>query len=427
MDDGSRLSWFITFFLLICAYILALTETAFSSVNRNKIRMAAERGDRRGERALEVLDNFEQAITTLLICTNAVHLSIAAIVTNYVTAHWGISFVAVSTIITTLVVFFAGEMLPKSIGKQKSEECALRFAGLLVFLIHLLRPAAELLAAIGSFAAKHTSEEPEVSVTEDELYDIIEDMTEEGTLDEEQGELISSALQFGEVTVDSILTPRVDMVSINAADSPEKIMATIKAQNHSRLPIYEGTIDNIIGILQIRAFIQAYLKNGNHFDVRTLAEPAFFVHQSARIELLLPEMSAKKHSLAIVTDNYGGTLGLVTVEDILEELVGEIWDEDDVAREEIIPQGERCWLVDAAETVTDVFDTVDFEDPEDDEDLINTRMGEWTYTHFPSIPAAGSSFEYFGLKVTVASIERNRILKLRVETPEPATEGGEEA
>ena len=439
MDDGSRLPeiaaqaspeltpWIIAVALLFCAMFFAVTETAFASASRPKIKVAAERGEAGAKRALYVMDNFDMAISTLLICTNIVHIATASLVTVAVTRIWGLSAVSLSTIVTTIVVFFAGEMLPKSIAKKYSERFAKSCSGVLVFFMKLFAPLSKLLTKIGQAAARLTPGDGETSMTEDEIYDIIEDMTEEGSLDEEQGDLISSALQFGEVTVESVLTPRVDLAAVDIASSHEEILAYIKDQPHSRLPVYEGSIDNIIGILQIRRFIKAYLRQGNDLDIRPLLDEAFFIHQSMNIdELLLPVMSKRKLNMAVVTDNYGGTLGIVTVEDILEELVGEIWDEEDVVEEPVVELPDGSYQVDADQSVSDVFELFGFEDPEENEELINTLMGEWAYEQFAAIPKTGESFEYHGLRVTVTEMEHNRILKLNVSLAPQAKEGGEQ-
>lgn len=422
MEDGSRLPWLIAFLLLLCAAYFAVAETAFASASSNKLKTAADRGDGRAKQALYVLDNFDRAISTLLICTNIVHIATATLVTVAVTRRWGLSAVSVSTLITTIVVFFAGEMLPKTVAKKYSERFAKACAGPLGFLMRLFAPLSALLTTIGQAAARLTKGDPQISVTEDELYDIIEDMTEEGALDEERGELISSALQFGDVTVESILTPRVDLVAIDITDSQEEILSLIKSTNHSRLPVYEGSIDNIIGILQIRRYIKATLRQGPQPDLRPLLDEVFFIHQSTNIDELLPVLSKRRLNLAVVTDNYGGTLGIVTVEDILEELVGEIWDEDDVVKETVVNLGQGVFEADADETVADVFEQMEYEAPEENEDLVNTLMGEWAYRQFTAIPKMGDSFRYHGLEVTVSAMEHNRILKLRVallpETPE---------
>ncbi len=426
MDDGTRLPWIIAILLLFCAAFFAVAETAFASASRSKIKIAAERGDGRAKKALYILDNFDLAISTLLICTNIVHISTASIVTVAVTKLWGLSAVSLSTIITTIVVFYVGEMLPKSIAKKYSERLAKACAPALIFFMKLFKPFSAFLTFIGQQASKLAKGDVELSVTEDELYDIIEDMTEEGSLDEQQGDLISSALQFGDVTVESVLTPRVDVVAINVADSPDEILSFVKAHNHSRIPVYEGNIDNVIGILQIRTYIKAWIKSKGVLDIRPLLDPVFFVHQSTNIDELLPIMSKQRMNMAVVTDNFGGTLGIVTIEDILEELVGEIWDEDDIVEETIVDIGNGICLVDADESVSDVFEHLDFEDPDEDEELVNTLMGEWAYEQFTEIPKVGDSFEYHNLKVTVAEMEHNRILKLNVAAPPENKEGGED-
>jgi CBS domain containing-hemolysin-like protein len=429
MDEGGLTPWIITILLILFADYIAVAETALSSVSRVRMKMLAEHGSRRAAKVLDALDHFDRTISTILICTNIAHLGAASVVTVAVTRRWGLSAVAVSTFITSMVVFFVGEMLPKSIAKKYSEHLSLWCIDLLTILIALFRPASALLAAIGNAASRLTKGDPEISVTEDEIYDIIEDMTEEGSLDEEHGDLISSALQFNDLTVESILTPRVDVVAININDDSAAILQQIRSQNHSRLPVYEGSKDNIIGILRIRRYIQAYLKLGDQLDLRGLLDKPIFVTESAAVDELLPIMSRERQNMAVVTDHHGGTAGIVTVEDILETLVGEIWDEDDIVITPIVALENGNYLVDAEEPVADVLNEIGFEcPPEDEDELINTRIGEWVYDHFSSIPKVTDGFDYHGLRVTIAKMDHNRILKvvLRRLSEEEQEEGGAE-
>ena len=415
MDDGSKppLLWVI--FLLLGAAYCAITETALSSASRNKIKVASDHGNPRAKTVLSIMDNFDKAITTLLICTNIFHIANASIVTVYVTRRWGLSAVTISTIITTIAVFFAGEMLPKSIAKKLPEKLILACAPLLSVLMKVLSPLSRLLTWIGQAATRRSKAEAHVSVTEDELHDIIDEMAEEGALDEKQSELISSALEFGDVTAEGILTPRVDIDAIDIDDNPDNILSFIKNQTHSRIPVYEGSIDNIIGVLQIRKFLKGYLQTGKMPSVRETMDEVYYAHQSTEIHELLPEMSRHKLSMAVITDSYGGTVGIVTVEDILEELVGEIWDESDVVQEPIERVGEDEYLADATQTLSAVFDFIDFDDPQpDDKDEANLQLGEWVYEQFSSIPKKDDSFTYYNLVVSVDSIEHNRILKVRI-------------
>ena len=405
MDDGSRLPWLLAVCLVLCAAYLALTETSFASASRPKLKAMAESGNRKAQLALDILERFDKAITTILIGTNIVHLSAAAVVTLTVSKRWGLHAVTLSTVLTTIAVFFAGEMLPKSIAKKNPEKTAASCAGVLNGLMAVLSPLSSLLTAIGEHVSAAVKGEPELSVTEDELYDIIEDMTEEGALDEEQGDLISSALQFGDLTV---------------------ILEAVKKCNHSRLPVYEGTVDHIIGILQIRRFIKAWLHQGDTVNISTLLDEPFFIHQSTKVDEVLPLMTKNRQSLAVVTDNYGGTLGLITVEDILEELVGEIWDEDDVVEESVTALGNNEYSVFADEHVSDTFEEIGFEDPEDNEELVDTVLGAWAYENFGAIPHEGDSFIYHNLKVTAEEMDHNRIVRLKLTILPKKEEGGAE-
>ena len=428
MDDGSKppLLWVI--FLLLGAAYCAITETALSSASRNKIKVAADHGNPKAKTVLSIMDNFDKAITTLLICTNIFHIANASIVTVYVTRRWGLSAVTLSTIITTIAVFFAGEMLPKSIAKKHPEKIIIACAPLLFFLMKALSPFSKLLTWIGQSVAKHSKAEAPVSVTEDELHDIIDEMAEEGALDENQSELISSALEFGDVTAEGILTPRVDIAAIDIDDDPDTILSFIKNQTHSRIPVYEGSIDNIIGVLQIRKFLKGYLQTGKMPSVRETMDEVYYAHQSTEIHELLPEMSKHKLSMAVITDSYGGTVGIVTVEDILEELVGEIWDESDIVQEPIERVSDNEFIADATQTLSAVFDFIDFDDPEpEDKDNANLQIGEWVYEQFSSIPKKDDSFTYHNLKVSVDAIEHNRILKVRIKVePKEESEKHEE-
>ena len=426
MDEGSFLSWFIIVMLVLAAMYFATAETAISSVSRIKVKSELDRGDRRAKKALYILDNFDKAITTILIGTNIVQIVMAAMVTILVTKRWGISAVTISTIVTTLVIFFTGEMLPKSIGKKYSCRFSLSIAPSLKFFMLIFTPIAYVLTKIGQGVAKHTKGDTEVTVTEDELYDIIENMKDEGNLDEERGDLVHSALMFADVTVESIVTPRVDVAAIDVETPITEILAFVKASRHSRFPVYKDNIDNVIGVLQIRRFIKAYLKQGYALDIYTVLDDIYFAHQSTKIDELLSEMSHKRLNMAIVTDNYGGTLGIVTVEDILEELVGDIWDEDDEVKEFCVLNPDGSYDVAPELSIEESFELIGFDDP-DDFEFEHKLLGEWVYEHFDRIPKEGDSFFYNGLSITVKEMKLNRIVKLNVKLPpKPEEEGGTE-
>lgn len=333
MDDGSKPPLISLLFLFLFAGILSLAETALASVSKNRVKLAADRGDSRAETALQILENFDKAITTILVLHNLCSVAAATIVTVYVTKTWGLSYVSLGTIATTIAAFFFGDMLPKSLGKKKNYSVTLATSALIYFLMTILSPVSRFLAFFGNTAAKHVKGDDE-GVTEDEIQDIIEDMTEEGTLDEEQSELITSAIQFGDVKAENILTPRVRIVGIDIDMPSDQILDFLKNQTHSRIPVYKDTIDDIVGVLQIRTFMKAYIQSGEVPSIASLMDKVHYANPDSEISELLPLMSKHKITMAVIKDSYGGTLGIVTTEDILEELVGDIYDESDDISEE---------------------------------------------------------------------------------------------
>ncbi len=256
------------------------------------------------------------------------------------------------------------------------------------------------------------------SVTEEELKYIIEEIEDEGVLEEQESELVQSALDFDEITVGEILTPRVDVVALNIDDSPDKILSVFQNDNHSRLPVYEKSIDSIIGILNARTFYNAYLKN-NHPDIRTLIQDTVFVPPTKKISVLLKELQHEKLQLAVVVDQYGGTIGIITVEDILEELVGEIWDENEDAVEDILPIGENQFEVNGDMNVYDMLEELELDYPQFKSS--SNSVSGWAFEMFEHIPEIGESFTYENLAVTVKELEEQRITKLLV-TVSPQTD-----
>ena len=426
MEDGSWLLIVVFMLMLVLACYFAVAETAFATVNKIRMKNRADRGDPRAIRAMEVLDDFDKAITTILIGTNISHIVGAAISTLFVTRLWGSAAVTVSTFVTTLIVFFFGEMLPKSFAKKYCESLALWASGSLRFLMKIFTPLSFLLTKFGQAVASLTKGDGEVSVTEDELYDIIETLTEEGSLDEEKGELVYSALEFDDVSAGDILTARVDLVALDIDDSPAERLEQIKNCTHSRLPVYRDTIDNIIGVLQIRKYIKARIHEKDSLNLESVLDEPYFAHSSMKVDELLRELSRRKLNLAVITDSSGGTLGIVTVEDILEELVGELWDEDDTIIDYIVSLGDDAFDVSAAMQVEDAFEEISFEDPQK-HDLSHKTLGDWVYEQFDTIPAVGDAFDYEGLHVSVSRKDERRLLRVTMKLPEKRESAEEEA
>lgn len=320
--------------MLVACYF-ATAETALASANRIRIKSLADDGNRRAQKTVALLDDFDRALTTLLVGTNIVHIACASLTTLFVKRLWGAGAVAVSTVVLAIVVFFAAEMLPKSFARAYPEEAALALAPSLRTLMTLLSPITVLFSGISKFITRLFGVPDAPTVTEDELYDIIESIGEEGGIEEEASRLIHSALEFDDITVQQVLTPRNRMVTVALDDSCEEILSVIRESRHSRLPVYDKTPDNIVGILGIRRYLKAYLAQGENVSLAELMDPPYFLPRKRRIDDALSEMSGRKQHIAVVCDDFGGVLGIVAVEDILEELVGEIWDEDDDPAQEL--------------------------------------------------------------------------------------------
>ncbi|MBQ9308921.1 MAG: DUF21 domain-containing protein, partial [Clostridia bacterium] len=268
MDDGGFTGanpavwpWVVTAVLILFANFIAVSETALSSCSKVKMKTLADKGDRRAQKVLHALDHFDRTISSILILTNISHIAAASLVTVAVTRKWGLTAVSVATLVTSLVLFFFAEMLPKSFAKKYANQLSLVCVGPMEAFSRVLSPFTSVLSLIGNTFTRLSRVDDGVSVTEDEIHDIIDDMTEEGSLDEAQGDLISSALEFNDVTVESVLTPRVDVAALDIDDDPEEILAFVRDQKFSRLPVYEHSIDNIIGILRIRRYLRAYIQS----------------------------------------------------------------------------------------------------------------------------------------------------------------------
>lgn len=329
MDDGSPIGYLACIvLLLIGSAYFAGTEIALASVNRIRMMSRAANGDRRAKRVLYILDHFDKALTTLLIGNNVMHIGTASLATVMATKLWGVGSVGVTTIVTTFVVFFAAETLPKRFAKACSEPYSLMVSGPMLFLMKIMTPLTFVFSKISALASKpFKKQEEEPTVTEDELYDIMETVAEEGVIDEEKTELVQNALEFSDICARDVMTPWKNVLTINMRMPQSEILSVIQKNSHSRLPVVDAE-GNVTGLLHIRKYLKAYLLHES-LNIADVVDDVTFVESDKKIDDLLPAMSGRRTQIAVVVDGDGQTLGIITVEDILEELVGEIYDEDD--------------------------------------------------------------------------------------------------
>lgn len=423
LDTPDPALYFVLVLLLLASAFFSASETAFSSLNRIRVQSLADDGDEKAKRALRVTENYDKMLSTILIGNNVVNLSASSIATLVATMLLGSYGAAVSTIVLTILVLTFGEILPKSYAKENAEAIALRVAGVLLFLQHLLSPFSWFFTRLQKITKKkENTEEP--TVTEKELITIIQNSEVEGVLDEQESGIMQSAMEFDDTTVQEILIPRVDMTAINIDDDLSEILEIAVAHGYSRIPVYEGSIDNVIGVLHGKDLLTAYVHGGS-FDIRSMVHECLYVYRSKPISELLQEFKRRKLHMAVVTDEYGGTLGLVTMEDILEELVGEIWDESDEVTEEITRTDENLYEVQGDFNIEDFFDEIGYINKSFECEY--STMGGWALEELHHIPKEGESFIYDTLRVTVIKMDDQRVARLCVECLPPQCAVPEEA
>ncbi len=415
--DNPLLPISIIICLILSAYFSA-TETAISSVSRPRLKAIEESGDPRAKKALRVIERYDDALSAILIGNNIVNIAASSIGTIVCIDIFGESFGALaSTIIMTLLVLVFGEILPKSMAKENSETIALLACGPLSVLMKVLWPLIWLFVQIKKLVIGRFHKQDTPTVTEEELRYIIEETVDEGVLEEHESELIQSALEFNDTTASEILTPRVDIVGIEAEATPQEIAGVFLSERYSRLVVYEKSIDSIIGIITLKDFFSAYLRDQN-FDLRTIMQEVMFVPPGKPVYGLLKELQKQKAQIAVVVDQYGGTLGVVSLEDILEELVGEIWDEDEENVSLCTAVGDRLWQAAGETHVGDLLEQI-APDVELEEDHPTTLSG-WIVDQIERIPEAGEEFELGGLLVKILEMDEHVIKRVEIRVPLPA-------
>lgn len=416
----------VIFICILFSAFFSGTETAFSTVNQVRLKSYADSGSKKAKRAktaLYICDNYDKTITTILIGNNIVNLGGSSLATVLCMNIWGDMGAAIATGATTFLVLTFGEIIPKCIGKESSETIALYTAGILRVFMFVLYPIVLFFIGLKSIVIKMLRIKNDApSVTEDELKYIINSIEEEGVLEQQEKELVQSALDFDEKTAFEILTPRVDMTAVDIDSDYEIMKKTILEERFSRIPVYQGNYDNIIGIIHSRDFLEEMAMSVKP-NIKKLIQPAQFVYKNQRLSDILTEFRKNKHHMAIVIDEYGGTLGLITMEDLLEEIVGEIWDEDEEEEKLFTKIEDGTYKVSGDMPLEEVFGLFGVSTRNLDTDSIT--IGGFFLDKKGEIPKAGDSLEIDDLKITVMEIEDQRIITLLVgysDKEEPAEE-----
>ena len=413
-------------FLVACSAFFSASETAFSSLNQIRLKSRAEDGDASAARVLAMAEKYDKLLSTILIGNNIVNIAAASIGTILFTRALGAERGAtMSTIVLTIVVLIFGEVTPKSLAKEMPETVATAVSPMLNLLMVLFTPLTWLFSQwkrlLGHFV--HSTEED--TITEGELMTMVSEAENDGELTDRESELIRSAIEFDDVEVEEILTPRVDVVAVEDNTSLDEVAQTFAESGYSRLPVYHDTIDNIIGVVHEKDFYLARLKKETSLE--ELVKPTLYTTGSTQISQLLRTLREQHDHLAVVVDEYGGTEGIITLEDILEELVGEIWDEHDEATEDFHKQSDGSWIVLGSASVDDLFETLGLPEDEDiDSNTVNGLVQEKT-CHLPKV---GDRFTLGSYDGVVTRTAKRRVTEVRLtlaEKPEPEKDDDEKS
>ena len=428
MDPSSYLYLFLCCILILLSAYFSSVESALSSMNKIRMRGYADDGNKRARRALRLEAKYDRTITAILVGNNVVNIACASLATLLVFRIFhafnsdlseGV-ITAITTVITTVVIFIAGEMIPKSYARAHSDEYIMLMSGSLSFLVTILTPVAFLFQSVSRLVQRIVKAEDAPTVTEEELTGIIETVEEEGVIDEDRGDLLQSALVFSKKKVADVLTLREDIVGIERSMDEEEILAIIKQNKYTRLPVYRRDLDHVLGFLSVRTYLKAVAEDKPR-NLGSMITKPYFVSHEADIDDELAKMSKNKTSIAIVRGKRNEVLGLVTVEDFLEELVGEIFDEDDVVNHEFMKLGGNYFDVAPTLFLADAFRRMKYTPPV----KVPARMTVAVFVaeKLGHTPEEDDTFTWQNLTVSVKEVEDGRLSKVtfHIETPRLAT------
>ena len=410
MDSNASLIFALIALVAMSAFFSA-SETAYTSLNRARLKTMAAGGSRRAERALALAEDYDRLLSGILVGNNIVNILSASLATVLFVKLVGGAGVTLSTAVMTVVVLMFGEIAPKSIAKENPEKVALDAYPALNVIIRLLTPISFLTGCWQKLIYRVFKPSDDRGITEEELITIVEEAENDGEIDEHESELIRSAIEFNDMTAEDILTPRVKLTAVELHDSLDDIARTFEESGRSRIPVYEEEIDNIVGILHEKDFYRLR----NKTSLRDMMTAPLCVVPSTQLGVLLKLLQKTKNHMAVVVDEYGGVLGIVTMEDILEELVGEIWDEHDEVVQDIVAISDSQWRVSGAASLDALRELFPI-----DEAFDSVTVNGWVLEMFGRFPKPNDTFDYKDLRVTVERVTRRRVEWIRIEKYDPA-------
>ncbi|MBR6322505.1 MAG: HlyC/CorC family transporter [Lachnospiraceae bacterium] len=402
------------------------SEMALSACNTVRLENEEKSGNRKAGRALKLSTNFDDTLSAILVGNNLVNIAASSLTTVLIILLTGGDKLNwLGTLVVTILVIIFGETIPKIACKKNANRVSMSVSGLIQFLIYVFKPLNFLVVGLVNLLTKGIRAEEDNDQEESamELQSIIETAEDEGVLDSDRSELLTAAIDFSDISAEEVMTARVDMEALNIDDDPEEILETVLQSTHSRMPVYEDSIDNIIGVIHLNHLLKS-LASEKKTDIRSLMMPACFVYRTMRLPQCLDTMKKARQHLAIVTDEYSGTLGVISMEDILEEIVGDIWDETDTVEEKVVRTGENDFTVDGDMNIADFCELLGI--PEESFDYESNTAGGFMIEYLGEFPKVGDAVEYAGFRIEVTEMDERRVEKLHVmklaETDESADE-----
>jgi CBS domain containing-hemolysin-like protein len=400
--------------LIALSALFSASEMAVSSANRLRLEALAESGDKRARIAFTICSRFENALSTILICNNLVNIAASSVCAVF-TIYWlGEKYTAVTAAAVTVLIIVFGETIPKILAKKNANLFTLTWSRLIRFFMVILSPVVTLIVALTRLITKPLKGEARGGEDEavEELGTLIDTVEDEGVIDGDRSELLHAALDFAETSASEVMTSRVDMTAIDIDDDWDEILETIDSSEYSRVPVYEDSVDNIIGVLYVNHLYKALIDSEKP-DLRSLLFKPCYVYKTLKLPDVLGELRKHKMHLAVVTDEYGGSMGVITMEDVLEELVGDIWDETDDIRDDLTERAPDLFEVEGDMSVRDLIERLELD--LENFDTESATVGGWTLERFGGFPAEGDSFAFEGLEVTVLEMDGLRVGKVLVQ------------
>ena len=406
--DSASIGMIVALVILVAfsAYFSA-TETAFTSLNRIRLKTKADNGNRAAARALAISEEYDKMLTTILIGNNIVNITATTIATVLCTKWFREYGPTVSTVALTVIILIFGEVSPKSLAKESPERWAMFSAPLLKVLMVLLTPLSLLFGGWKKLMSMVIKSSEDDGITEEELVGMVEQAENEGGLDEHESDLIRNAIEFNDLDVSDILTPRVDLVAADEDSTMEEIASLFAESGYSRIPLFHDTVDNIVGVIHEKDFYAARYRGETM--LKNLKSPVFYTTGNTKISDLLRILQKNKAHMAVVVDEYGGTEGIATLEDILEELVGEIWDEHDEVIENFQKQSDGSYIIACSTALDDLYDLFQIRGECD-----AATVSGWVLEQVGRVPETGDHFQAEGLDVTVTRVEHRRVLEVQI-------------